>query len=269
MRKIKKAGIYVILIIVTFISIFPLYWMIAAATNNSTDVLGGKLTIGTNLMANFTKLTASQNLGRAFGNSMFYSVVLSLLSLLVCSIAGYGFEIYHDKAKDALMSVLLLAMMVPFAATMIPLFKMFTGAHLQSTWIAYILPTISTPFLIMLFRQSARSFPTEIIEAARIDGLSELRIFTRIFFPTMRSTYAAAMTVTFMNAWNSYLWPKVIMMSDTSQTMPMLVANLSSGYSIDYGVLMLGVLVCSLPTGILFLVLQKSFANGIVGAVKG
>ena len=77
------------------------------------------------------------------------------------------------------------------------------------------------------------------------------------------------MTVTFMNAWNSYLWPKVIMTSGESQTMPMLVANLSVGYSIDYGVLMLGVLICSLPTGILFLVLQKSFANGIVGAVKG
>lgn len=123
--------------------------------------------------------------------------------------------------------------------------------------------------LIMMFRQSARSFPTEIIEAARIDGLGELQIFFKIFMPTMKSTYAAAMTVTFMNAWNNYLWPKVIMMDDTSQTMPMLVANLSSGYSIDYGVLMLGVLICSLPTGILFLVLQKSFANGIVGAVKG
>ena len=179
------------------------------------------------------------------------------------------FEIYHDRAKDRLMGILLLAMMVPFAATLIPLFKMFTDLNLQSTWIAYVLPTISTPFLIMLFRQSARSFPKDIIEAARIDGLSEIRIFATIFVPTMKSTYAAAMTVTFMNAWNNYLWPKVIMMSEKSQTMPMLVTNLSVGYSIDYGVLMLGVLICSLPTGILFLVLQKSFANGIVGAVKG
>ena len=167
------------------------------------------------------------------------------------------------------MSVLLLAMMVPFAATLIPLFRMFTAVGLQSTWLAYVLPTLSTPFLIMLFRQSARSFPTEIVGAARIDGLNEFVIFVRVFVPTMKSTYAAATTVTFMNAWNSYLWPKVIMMSDKSQTMPMLVANLSSGFSIDYGVLMLGVLICSLPTGILFLILQKNFANGVVGAVKG
>lgn len=269
MRKINNFLTYLILGIVSLISVFPLYWMIAAATNNSTDILGGKLSFGTNLMQNLTKLLAQQNVGRAFVNSLFYSTILSVLSLLVCSIAGYGFEIYHDKAKDRLMSILLLAMMVPFAATLIPLFKLFTGMHLQSTWIAYVLPTISTPFLIMLFRQSARSFPVDIIEAARIDGVGELRIFFTIFMPTMKSTYAAAMTVTFMNAWNNYLWPKVIMMSNTSQTMPMLVANLSVGYSIDYGVLMLGVLICSLPTGILFLVLQKSFANGIVGAVKG
>lgn len=269
MRKVKNAAVYIVLILASLISVFPLYWMIAAATNNSTDILGGKLTIGANLASNLTNLLARQQIGRAFSNSMFYSVILSVLSLLICSIAGYAFEIYHDKAKDVLMSVLLLAMMVPFAATLIPLFKMFTGLHLQSTWIAYVLPTLSTPFLIMMFRQSARSFPTEIIETARIDGLGELQIFFKIFMPTMKSTYAAAMTVTFMNAWNNYLWPKVIMMDDTSQTMPMLVANLSSGYSIDYGVLMLGVLICSLPTGILFLVLQKSFANGIVGAVKG
>lgn len=269
MRKVKNTAVYIVLILASLISVFPLYWMIAAATNNSTDILGGKLTIGANLANNLTNLLARQQIGRAFSNSMFYSVILSVLSLLICSIAGYAFEIYHDKAKDVLMSVLLLAMMVPFAATLIPLFKMFTGLHLQSTWIAYVLPTLSTPFLIMMFRQSARSFPTEIIEAARIDGLGELQIFFKIFMPTMKSTYAAAMTVTFMNAWNNYLWPKVIMMDDTSQTMPMLVANLSSGYSIDYGVLMLGVLICSLPTGILFLVLQKSFANGIVGAVKG
>ena len=203
--KFKNAGTHIILIIASFISVFPLYWMIAAATNNSTDVLGGKLSLGMNFMQNLTELTEMQNVSRAFFNSLFYSTILSVLSLFICSIAGYGFEIYHDKVKDRLMNILLLAMMVPFAATLIPLFKLFSGMGLSSTWIAYVLPTISTPFLIMLFRQSARSFPMEIIEAARIDGLSEFKIFFTIFMPTMKSTYAAALTVTFMNAWNNYL----------------------------------------------------------------
>ena len=106
------------------------------------------------------------------------------------------------------------------------------------------------------------------IEAARLEGLSEIGIFFRMFVPIMRSTYGAAMTVTFMNAWNSYLWPKIVFQSNASITMPMLVANLKSGYSVDYGMLMLGVLICTLPTAIIFLCLQKSFANGITGAVK-
>jgi len=194
--------------------------------------------------------------------------LLTLISLVICSLAGYGFEIYHDKAKDAVMAVLLLAMMVPFAATMIPLFQMFSKAGFLNTTIGFILPTISTPFLIMMFRQNARSFPHDIIEAARIDGLSEVGIFFRMFIPTMKSTYAAAMTITFMNAWNNYLWPKVIMTDETSMTMPMLVANLTEGYVTDYGMLMLAVLLCSLPTIIIFFVLQKSFAEGITGAVK-
>ena len=175
---------------------------------------------------------------------------------------------YHDKAKDALMSVLLLAMMLPFVAIMIPLFKMMSHWGLVNSWAAFVLPSISTPFMIMLFRQASRSFPNDIIEAARLDGLSEIGIFFRMFVPIMRSTYGAAMTVTFMNAWNSYLWPKIVFQSNASITMPMLVANLKSGYSVDYGMLMLGVLICTLPTAIIFLCLQKSFANGITGAVK-
>ena len=125
--KFKNVGTHIILIIASFISVFPLYWMIAAATNNSTDVLGGKLSLGTNFIQNLMKLTEMQNVSRAFCNSLFYSTILSVLSLFICSIAGYGFEIYHDKAKDTLMNILLLAMMVPFAATLIPLFKLFSG----------------------------------------------------------------------------------------------------------------------------------------------
>jgi lactose/L-arabinose transport system permease protein len=267
-EKGKRIFEYVFLTIVSIISVFPLYWMFCAATNMSVDVIRGKLIPGTALLYNFKNLLTAQNVSGAMINSFKYSVTLTLISLCICSLAGYGFEIFHDKAKDTVMSILLLAMMVPFAATMIPLFQMFSKAGLLNSTIGFILPTISTPFLIMLFRQSARSFPHDIIEAARIDGLNELQIFYRMFIPTMRSTYAAAMTITFMNAWNNYLWPKVIMTNDQSITMPMLVANLTEGYVTDYGMLMLGVLLCTIPTIIIFFILQKSFAEGITGAVK-
>lgn len=259
---------YLFLCIVSFISVFPLYWMVSAATNKSAEVISGRLVPGTYFMENLRNLLATQNVGRAFGNSFKYAAILTLVSLVVCSLAGYGFEIYHDRGKDLVMNIILLAMMVPFVATMIPLFQMVSKFGWLNTTIGFILPTVSTPFLIMMFRQSARSFPHDIMEAARIDGLSEIRIFFQMFMPTMRSTYAAAMTITFMNAWNSYLWPKVIMTDTTSQTMPMVVANLTEGYVTDYGMLMLAVLICTLPTAIVFFCLQNAFAEGITGAVK-
>jgi lactose/L-arabinose transport system permease protein len=266
--KGKRIVQYVFLTVVSLFSIFPLYWMVISATNTSVDVTRGAILPGKALIANIKSLWSSQDVLSAMTNSFKYAIILTFISLLVCSLAGYGFEIFHDKGKDTVMSILLLAMMVPFAATMIPLFQMFSEAKLLNCTLGFILPTISTPFLIMLFRQSARSFPHDIIEAARIDGLSEFKIFYKMFFPTMRSTYAAALTITFMNAWNSYLWPKVIMTNNDSITMPMLIANLKAGYVTDYGMLMVGVLLCTIPTVIIFFMLQKSFAEGITGAVK-
>ena len=259
---------YIFLIIVSFISVFPFYWMISASTNTSFDVANGRIIPGTHALENFQNLISGSNLWGAMGNSILYAIVQTLLAIFVCSLAGYGFELYHDKKKDTVFTILLLAMMIPQVATMIPLFKMISSMGLLNTVWAFIMPSISTPFLIMMFRQNSRNFPIDVMEAARIDGLSEFMIFIRMYMPMMKATYAAAGVITFMNAWNAYLWPKVTMTDPNAQTMPMLIANLSSGYTTDYGMLMMGVLFCSVPTMIVFFVLQKQFAEGITGAVK-
>jgi len=264
----KLIPTYIFLVIVSFFSVFPFYWMVTAATNNTIDVARGKIWFGSEALINYRNLLAQQNLYRALGNSFKYATVQTLLALLVCSLAGFGFELYHDKAKDKLFGVLLLSMMVPQVATMIPLFKLISKAHLLNSVWGFILPGISTVFLIMMFRQNSRNFPIDIMEAARIDGLSEFKIFFKMYMPVMKATYAAAAVITFMNAWNAYMWPKVVMTTNEAQTMPMLIANLASGYTTDYGVLMMGVLFCSIPTMIVFFVLQKQFAEGITGAVK-
>lgn len=259
---------YIFLIIVSLISVFPFYWMVTAATNTTVEVARGKIVFGTHLVENFNNLLAQQNLWGALKNSFLYAGVQTIAALFICSLAGYGFELYHDRNKDRLFSVLLLAMMVPQVATMIPLFKMVAKLKLLNTVWAFILPSISTPFLIMMFRQNSRNFPIDIMEAARIDGLSEFKIFFKMYLPVMRATYAAAAVITFMNAWNAYMWPKVVMSDNRAQTMPMLIANLAAGYTVDYGMLMMAVLFCSCPTMIIFFVLQKQFAEGITGAVK-
>ena len=259
---------YIFLVIVSFISVFPFFWMISAATNKSIDIARGRIAFGGYALENLKKLFASQNVALGMKNSLINATVQTIIALLVCSLAGYGFELYHDKAKDKLFSVLLLAMMIPQVATLIPLFKMMSKLGFINTVWGFMLPAISTPFLIMMFRQNSRNFPIDIMEAARIDGLSEIGIFFKMYMPVQKSTYAAAAVITFMNAWNSYLWPKVILNKPAAITMPMLIANLAAGYTADYGVLMMGVLFCSIPTMLVFFVLQKQFAEGITGSVK-
>lgn len=249
-------------------SLFPLYFMAVSATNTSQDVLASKLLPGGEGFANFGKLIDLQNLGGAMTNSFLIAVGTTVLALAVSAVAGYGFEVFHSKGKDVLMGFLLLAIMIPFAATMIPLFQVFAKIGLVNSLFAVIIPSIATPLLILLFRQASRSFPRELLEAARVDGVNELAIFARIYVPTMRATFAAAGVITFLASWNNFLWPRVILIKNEVQTMPMLIANLSAGYVTDYGVLMLAVLLASLPTVVVFFLLQRQFANGVTGALK-
>ena len=132
----KTALSYIVLCIISFLSVFPLYYMLCGATNPSIDVIRGKLVPGSYLLENFKALIEFQDLGRALFNSFRNSLLITLFTLLICSIAGYGFEVYHDKGKDILMSILLLAMMLPFVALMIPLFKMFSAWGMVNTWMA-------------------------------------------------------------------------------------------------------------------------------------
>lgn len=267
-RRIGTVLKYVFLFAMSFLSIFPLVWMAISATNRSVDVVSGRLLPGTYLVENFRNLASTHRIGLAMWNSFRNAVTATIASLVVCSLAGYGFEIYHDKGKDFLMRLLLLSMMIPFAAIMIPLFMMVGKMGLLNTTTAFVLPTVSTAFLIFLFRQSARYFPSDIIEAARLEGMGELGIFFRMYVPVMRSTYVTAGIITFMNAWNSYLWPLIIMQSKDSIVMPLLISNLIAGYVTDYGMVMLGVTLSVLPTVIIFLLLQKSFAEGILSSMR-
>ena len=136
---------YIFLIIVSFLSVFPLLWMISAATNTSLDVARGKIMFGSYALENFKNLITQQNLWGAMKNSFVYSIVQTVASLFICSLAGFGFELYHDKGKDRLFGILLLAMMVPQVATMVPLFKMMSQMGLLNTVWGFILPSLSTP----------------------------------------------------------------------------------------------------------------------------
>lgn len=260
---------YVVLIFFSFISIFPIYFMFVSTTNSSTDIVKGRLLPGGELGNNLAVLFKNNAFSVDFINTVKYALLGTIISVAVCSVAGYAFEIYHDKVKDRVMSVLLLSIMVPVAATLIPLYTLFGKMGLLSKGIGFVLPFLSTAFLILLFRQSTRSFPMDIVEAARIDGLSEFSIFIRMYFPIMRSTFATAVIVSFMNIWNDYLWALVCLQKSSSQTLPLLLSSMMDAYVIDYGQMMLIASFTTMPLALIFFFLQKNFTQGITGAVKG
>lgn len=261
---------HTVLVLASFLAAAPFIWLVVCSTNTSVDMLRGKMTFGGNLMNNFRTLIETGRFVPAFVNSVQYTVVTTALSVCISSAAGYAFVVYRTLSKDVALKVILLSMMVPTAAILIPMFRLFSRLGLLNTLTAYMLPSLATAFLIFMFRQAALSFPQEIIQAARIDGVSELGIFFRIFVPNMKPTYSTAITMTFMGVWNSFLWPLVIMTDTKKTTMPVFLSVLTdSGYYPDYGAIMLAVTITTLPTLIIFFALQKSFIKGLAGSVKG
>jgi lactose/L-arabinose transport system permease protein len=188
--------------------------------------------------------------------------------MLVSSMAGYGFEMFRSKWRDRLYTAMLLTLFVPFAALMIPLFLMMGKASLIDTHLAIILPTVASAFIIFYFRQASKAFPGELRDAAKVDGLKEWQIFFYIYVPVMRSTYAAAFVIVFMANWNNYLWPLIVLQSNETKTITLVVSSLASSYTPQFGTVMIGTIVATLPTLFVFFAMQRQFVQGMLGSVK-
>ena len=277
---------YSVLVFASFISLFPFIWMLIAATNSNVAINAGTMSFGSELGNNLQKLFDPElGFTKAIFNSAIIALITTVFALLISSAAGYGFEIFKSKQRDLVFGVLLVSMMVPFCALMIPLYRMFgtfgsmgfddDGNPLApwkylglDSYFAVVMPLVATAFLIFLFRQNTKSFPKDILEAARIDGLSEIAIFFKMYFPVMRPTYAAAAIITFMGSWNNFLWPLVALQSPEMRTVPVVLSNMGSSYTPDYGMIMCGIVIATLPTAAIFFLMQKYFVAGMVDAVK-
>ena len=259
---------YIFLIIVSFFSVFPFYWMISAATNTSFDVAQGKITIGGHLIENFNNLLANYDLWRAMGNSFVYAIVQVVLAILICSLAGFGFELYHDKGKDLVFSILLLAMMIPQVATMIPLFRLLSSAHLLNSVWGFILPSISTPFLIMMFRQNSRNFPVDTMEAARIDGCNPFQIYLKIFMPIIKPSLILIATLNMITVWNDYLGPLIFLQDRSKYTLALGLASFKGVHDTQIIPMLCITVIMIIPPIILFIIAQKYIVEGTSGSIK-
>ncbi|KQS64245.1 lactose ABC transporter permease [Rhizobium sp. Leaf371] len=267
-RVLPRAATYVALSVAAFVSVFPFIWMMISSTNTSIDIIKGKATFGRAFSNNVANFFAQVDVPLVFWNSAKVAILATLLTIAVSSLAGYGFEMFRSKMRDRIYSLVLLTLMVPFAALMIPLFMMMGKAGLINTHIAILLPTVASAFIIFYFRQATKAFPTELRDAAKVDGLKEWQIFLYIYVPVMRSTYAAAFVIVFMMNWNNYLWPLIVLQSNDTKTITLVVSSLASAYYPDFGVVMIGTILATLPTLLVFFVMQRQFVAGMLGSVK-
>jgi len=267
-EKIRNALTYTFLGLMAFLSLFPFGWMVISATNTSTDVTKGKLSFGSALFSNIGKFAEQFNIGQIFWNSAKVAVFGTLATLLVSSLAGYGFEVFRSRARERLYQGLLLTMMIPFAALMIPLFILMASADMLDTHMGVVLPLISSAYIIFYFRQSTKAFPGELRDAARVDGLKEWQIFLFVYVPVMRSTYAAAFIIVFMMFWNSFLWPLIVLQSPEMKTITLVLSSMGSAYFPDFGVIMVATVMATLPTLFVFFAMQRQFVQGMLGSIK-
>jgi len=267
-RSVPRFFLWVALCIGAFLCIFPFYWMAVGMTLNPNDVVKGTVVPGAEFLKNVAKATANYNLPLFFFNSMVIAVTTVLLGVGVNALAAYGFEKFPSKARDWLFGVLLLTLIIPQIAIVIPLFRLVSFFGLLDSHLAIILPFLMSAFVIFFLRQNFSMFPTEIMEAGRVDGAGEMRIFFQIAFPAMKASFASAGILMFIGQWNSYLWPLMTILSEGNKTLPIALSSMMNAYTIEYGGLMVIVTVSVLPVLAVFLGLQKQFVAGLLGSVK-
>lgn len=267
-EKIESVFTYLLLIIFALISAFPFYWMMVGSTNKSGKLfsLPITMTIGDQLITNYQNLNETIDVGRIFFNTLFVSVVATILSVLVATLMAYALAFYEFKFKKIIFALMLGSMMIPAHVMLVPLFQMMAKYNFLNTYTALIAPSICSPFAIFLMRQNLIKFPIELIEASRLDGAGEFFIFSRIVLPNMKPALAATAIFMFMNNWNNFTWPLVAISDTKMYTIPLALASMVSVADTDYGRLMLAITLGTIPIIILFLSLQKYFISGMMSS---
>lgn len=270
-KKGTKIIIYIFLVLAVVISLFPFYVMFVSSTLKTGEILSAppKLTIGTNFKENLNNLKDKINIGRVIFNSLFITITYTILTLILNSMAGYALAKYDFKGKKLLFAIIMGTMMIPAEVLYIPQFTMMTKIGWQNRYEAIIVPALANAFGIFLMRQNMLSFPTSLIEAARIDGCGEFSIFFKIVLPNMKPALAALGIYNFMGQWGNFMWPLIILSSNDMYTLPVALASLDGLMYKDYGMMMLGATISTIPILIMFLLFQKQFISGLMGgAVK-
>jgi multiple sugar transport system permease protein len=260
------------LALLAMLTLFPLAWMVAASlmAPGEASAFPPPLLPRAATFANYRELFATAGIGRQIVNSALISAFATVLSLLFNLVAGYAFAKLRFLGRDATFRSLLGALVIPGQVAMMPLFLLLKQMGLVNTYGGALVPWLASVFGIFLVRQYALSIPEELLEAARIDGAGELRIFTTIVLPLLKPIVVTLAVLTFLGSWNDFMWPLIVLTDRELQTLPVALAGLSREHVQDTELMMAGAVVTVLPVLVLFLVLQRHYMQGLLmGSVKG
>jgi multiple sugar transport system permease protein len=254
------------------LTLFPLVWMVSASlmAPGETIAFPPPFLPAHATLANYRELFATAGIGRQVTNSALITLCATALSLAFNLTAGYAFAKLRFAGRNATFRSLLGALVVPGQVAMMPLFLMLKQMGLVNTYAGALVPWFASVFGIFLVRQYALTIPDELLEAARIDGASEWRIFTTIVVPLLKPIVVTLAVLTLLGSWNDFMWPLIVLTDRDLQTLPVALAGLSREHVQDTELMMAGAVLTVVPVLVVFLVLQRYYMQGLmVGSVKG
>ena len=258
--------IYLVVTIALVLVITPFAWMVLGSFKSEGELRQVPPTWWPNAASldNYTLLFAKLDFATYFANSVIVAVVVTAGTLIFCSMLGYALAMLEFPGKRALLLLVLATLMIPGVVTFVPLFVLVANAGLIDTLPGLILPFLAAPFGVFLMRQFISGLPPDLLDAGRVDGAGELRIFFRIILPLCGPALATLGILTFLGSWNSFLWPLVVAQTEGTYTLPVALALYSIGQnSTQYGLLMAGACVVVLPLLVVFLMFQRHVIEGI------
>ncbi len=263
LQKIEKPFVAFLLVIGGVIVSIPFLWMISSSFKQESDVLNipPQLIPSSPTLDNYINLFQSLNFGVYLKNTLII-VLFSFLGLLLNAMAGYGFAKFQFKGKEKLFYIVLATMMIPAQVTMIPVYLLLNEMGLTNTMAGIILPGLAVAFSIFLFRQFMTTIPTDLIEAARLDGAGEFYIFFKLIIPIAKPIFAVQGILTFIGAWNSFLWPLIIANDERLYTLSVGLSLLKGQYANNYALQMAGAAIMVVPIVIIFSFFQKYIVEG-------
>lgn len=260
------------LIALTALSLAPLLWMLSVSfmPAGGASRFPPPLLPSAPTLDNYRALFERIGMGGYFLNSVIVSVATTLLSLIINAMAGYAFAKLRFAGRERIFKTLLAALVIPSQVAMLPLFLMLKQIGIINSYAGVVVPGLASVFGIFLVRQYARSIPDELMEAARIDGAGEWRIFRQIVLPMLMPVLVTLAIFTFMGTWNDFMWPLIVLTDQSNYTLPVALASLSREHIQDVEMMMAGAVLTVLPVLALFLALQRYYIQGLLlGSVKG